>query len=234
MPLAAVNSSTDDTPPYQVPHSQEPIRLLFRDPHLLIVDKPTLLLSVPGRHPLNHDCLLNRLSVRYPGVSAVHRLDLDTSGVMVIPRHREALSRLARQFQERRIDKTYIARVAGHVAEAVGECDLPLIADWPNRPKQKVCFETGKQSLTRWRVLSRDDTSSLLLLAPVTGRSHQLRLHMREIGHPILGCDFYAPEAVLKAAPRLLLHATSLRFSHPLSGEVLTAHSPAPAAFYPS
>ena len=232
--MAAANSSTDDAPPYQVPHSQEPIRLLFRDPHLLIVDKPTLLLSVPGRHPLNHDCLLNRLNVRYPGVSAVHRLDLDTSGVMVIPRHREALSRLARQFQERRIDKTYIARVAGHVAEAVGECDLPLIADWPNRPKQKVCFETGKQSLTRWRVLSRDDTSSLLLLAPVTGRSHQLRLHMREIGHPILGCDFYAPEAVLKAAPRLLLHATSLRFSHPLSGEVLTAHSPAPAAFYPS
>ena len=230
--MAAVNSSTDDTPPYQVPHSQEPIRLLFRDPHLLIVDKPTLLLSVPGRHPLNHDCLLNRLSVRYPGVAAVHRLDLDTSGVMVIPRHREALSRLARQFQERRIDKTYIARVAGHVAEYVGECDLPLIADWPNRPKQKVCFETGKQALTRWRVLSRDHNSSLLALTPVTGRSHQLRIHMREIGHPILGCDFYAPEAVLSAAPRLLLHATSLRFTHPLSGELLTAHSPAPTAFY--
>ena len=230
--MAAVNSSADDTPPYQVPHSQEPIRLLFRDPHLLIVDKPTLLLSVPGRHPLNHDCLLNRLSVRYPGVSAVHRLDLDTSGVMVIPRHREALSRLARQFQERRIDKTYIARVAGHVAEDVGECDLPLIADWPNRPKQKVCFETGKQALTRWRVLSRDHNSSLLALTPVTGRSHQLRIHMREIGHPILGCDFYAPEAVLNAAPRLLLHATSLRFTHPLSGELLTARSPAPTAFY--
>ena len=230
--MAAVNSSADDTPPYQVPHSQEPIRLLFRDPHLLIVDKPTLLLSVPGRHPLNHDCLLNRLSVRYPGVSAVHRLDLDTSGVMVIPRHREALSRLARQFQERQIDKTYIARVAGHVAEDVGKCDLPLIADWPNRPKQKVCFETGKQALTRWRVLSRDHNSSLLALTPVTGRSHQLRIHMREIGHPILGCDFYAPEAVLSAAPRLLLHATSLRFTHPLSGELLTAHSPAPAAFY--
>ena len=230
--MAAVDSSTDDTPPYQVPHSQEPIRLLFCDPHLLIVDKPTLLLSVPGRHPLNHDCLLNRLSVRYPGVSAVHRLDLDTSGVMVIPRHREALSRLARQFQERRIDKTYIARVAGHVAEDVGKCDLPLIADWPNRPKQKVCFETGKQALTRWRVLSRDHNSSLLALTPVTGRSHQLRIHMREIGHPILGCDFYAPEAVLSAAPRLLLHATSLRFTHPLSGELLTAHSPAPTAFY--
>ena len=229
-----MNVSADDTPPYQAPHSQESIRLLFRDPHLLIVDKPTLLLSVPGRHPLNHDCLLTRLSVRYPGVSAVHRLDLDTSGLMVIPRHREALSKLARQFQERRIDKTYIARVAGHVAADTGECDLPLIADWPNRPKQKVCFDTGKQALTRWRVLTRDDKSSLLMLNPVTGRSHQLRIHMREIGHPILGCDFYAPEAALNAAPRLLLHATSLRFSHPLSGEILTAHSPVPAAFYPS
>jgi tRNA pseudouridine32 synthase/23S rRNA pseudouridine746 synthase len=199
---------------------------------LLIVDKPTLLLSVPGRHPLNHDCLLNRLSVRYPGVSAVHRLDLDTSGVMVIPRHREALSRLARQFQERRIDKSYTARVAGQVTEDIGEIDLPLVADWPNRPKQKVCFETGKQALTRWKVLSRDDNSSLLALTPVTGRSHQLRIHMREVGHPILGCDFYAPGAVLNAAPRLLLHATSLRFAHPLSGEILTAHSPAPSAFY--
>ena len=108
--------------------------MLFRDPHLLIVDKPTLLLSVPGRHPLNHDCLLNRLSHRYPGVSAVHRLDLDTSGVMVIPRHKEALSGLARQFQERRIDKTYIARVAGHVAEDVGECDLP-----PRDPRRARC-----------------------------------------------------------------------------------------------
>ena len=227
-----MSSSADDTPPSQVPHSQEAIRLLFRDPHLLILDKPTLLLSVPGRHPLNHDCLLNRLSVRYPGVSAVHRLDLDTSGVMVIPRHREALSRLARQFQERRIDKSYTARVAGQVTEDIGEIDLPLVADWPNRPKQKVCFETGKQALTRWKVLSRDDNSSLLALTPVTGRSHQLRIHMREIGHPILGCDFYAPGAVLNAAPRLLLHATSLRFAHPLSGEILTAHSPAPSAFY--
>jgi tRNA pseudouridine32 synthase/23S rRNA pseudouridine746 synthase len=199
---------------------------------LLILDKPTLLLSVPGRHPLNHDCLLNRVSVRYPGVSAVHRLDLDTSGVMVIPRHREALSRLARQFQERRIDKSYTARVAGQVTEDIGEIDLPLVADWPNRPKQKVCFETGKQALTRWKVLSRDDNSSLLALTPVTGRSHQLRIHMREVGHPILGCDFYAPGAVLNAAPRLLLHATSLRFAHPLSGEILTAHSPAPSAFY--
>ena len=222
----------DDEPPYLVPHSQEPIRLLYRDPHLLIVDKPTLLLSVPGRHPKNRDCLLARLSVRYPGVSAVHRLDLDTSGVMVVPRDRGALSKLARQVQERHVVKTYLARVAGEVAQDTGEINLPLVADWPNRPKQKVCFDSGKVALTRWQVLSRDRHTSLLALTPVTGRSHQLRIHMREMGHPILGCDFYAPDAVLRAAPRLLLHATRIAFKHPLSGQTLIAHSPAPADFY--
>lgn len=222
----------DDEPPYLVPHSQEPIRLLYRDPHILIVDKPTLLLSVPGRHPKNRDCLLDRLSMRYPGVSAVHRLDLDTSGVMVVPRDREALSKLARQFQERHVAKTYLARVAGEVTEDTGEIDLPLAADWPNRPKQKVCFDSGKAALTRWQVLSRDRDTSLLALTPVTGRSHQLRIHMREMGHPILGCDFYAPDAVLGAAARLLLHATRIAFRHPLSGQTLIAHSPAPADFY--
>ena len=224
-------ASIDEQPPYVVPHTQDPIRLLYRDPDLLIVDKPSLLLSVPGRHPLNHDCLLSRLGHRYPGVRAVHRLDLDTSGIMVVPRHPEALSSLARQFQERHIDKTYVARVSGMVKADQGEVDLPLVADWPNRPLQKVCHETGKTALTRWRVLRRDADSTLLELTPVTGRSHQLRIHMREIGHPILGCDFYAPEAVLRAAPRLLLHATRIRFRHPRSGQRLQGYSPAPAAF---
>jgi len=220
----------EDAPPYLVPHSRENIRLLYRDQDLLIVDKPTLLLSVPGRHPLNHDCLLRRLSKHYPGVNAVHRLDLDTSGIMVVPRHRSALSSLARQFQERSIEKTYVARVAGRVNDDRGVIDLPLTADWPNRPRQKVCQLTGKSALTRWRVLSRTDQSSLLELTPVTGRSHQLRVHMSEIGHPILGCDFYAPDAALQAAPRLLLHATSLRFRHPRSGHYLSGYSPAPSA----
>ncbi len=224
-------ASTEEQPRYLVPHTREPIRLLYRDSDLLIIDKPSLLLSVPGRHPLNRDCLLSRLSHRYPGVSAVHRLDLDTSGIMVVPRHRESLSTLARQFQERRIDKTYIARVAGIVERDRGEVDLPLTADWPNRPLQKVCHENGKNALTCWRVLSRDSDSTMMELTPITGRSHQLRIHMREIGHPILGCDFYAPEAALQAAPRLLLHATRIRFQHPRSRQWLQGYSAVPKAF---
>ncbi len=216
-----------EPPPYLVPHSREPIRILYRDGDLLIVDKPTLLLSVPGRHPLNRDCLIERLDVHYPGVVAVHRLDLDTSGVMIVPRHRASLSRLARQFQSRSIEKTYIARVAGVVEKNAGTINLPLTRDWPNRPRQKVCFETGKTAITHWKRLSTDDNTSLLELNPVTGRSHQLRIHLNEIGHPILGCDFYAPENVLAAAPRLLLHASRIRFSHPISGDTITAYSPA-------
>ena len=221
-----LNFTVDPQPPYLVPHSKEPIRLLYRDEHLLIVDKPTLLLSVPGRHPLNHDCLLNRLDRQYPGVSAVHRLDLDTSGVMVVPRTRAALSELARQFQSRQIDKTYFARVAGYLSPDTGEITLPLTRDWPNRPKQKVCFTNGKSAVTRWRVVAREDKSTVVELFPITGRSHQQRIHLKEIGHPILGCDFYAPEEVLNASPRLLLHATSIAFRHPISGHKLTAHSP--------
>ena len=214
-----------------VPHTREPIRLLYRDSDLLIVDKPSLLLSVPGRHTLNHDCLLSRLSHRYPDVRAVHRLDLDTSGIMVVPRHSKSLTTLARQFQERQIEKTYVARVAGIVKDDRGEVDLPLISDWPNRPLQKVCHEHGKHALTRWRVLTRESNSTLIELTPITGRSHQLRIHMREIGHPILGCDFYAPAAVLQAAPRLLLHATRIRFQHPRSKQFLKGYSPVPRVF---
>ena len=214
-------------PPYLVPHSREPIRLLYRDADLLIVDKPTLLLSVPGRHPLNKDCLIHRLDPYYPGVVAVHRLDLDTSGVMIVPRHSEALSRMARQFQERRVEKTYIARVMGTIDEDTGTISLPLTRDWPKRPRQKVCFATGKPAITHWRVMSRENNTSLLELTPETGRSHQLRIHLSEIGHPILGCDFYAPDAALKAAPRLLLHASRIRFKHPISGHTITACSPA-------
>jgi len=216
-----------EPPPYLVPHSRELIRILYRDADLLIVDKPTLLLSVPGRHPLNRDCLIERIDAHYPGVVAVHRLDLDTSGVMIVPRHRESLSRLARQFQSRSIEKTYIARVAGVVEKNTGTINLPLTRDWPNRPRQKVCFETGKPAITHWKRLSTDNDTSLLELSPVTGRSHQLRIHLNEIGHPILGCDFYAPENVLAAAPRLLLHASRIRFSHPISGDTITAYSPA-------
>jgi tRNA pseudouridine32 synthase/23S rRNA pseudouridine746 synthase len=215
-----------EPPPYLVPHSQEPIRVLYRDADLLIVDKPTLLLSVPGRHPLNKDCLIHRLERHFPGVAAVHRLDLDTSGLMVVPRHPESLSRLARQFQERRVEKTYVARVMGLIDDGTGTISLPLAADWPKRPRQKVCFDTGKTAITHWRVLSRENNTTLLELKPETGRSHQLRIHLSEIGHPILGCDFYATEAALRAAPRLLLHASRIRLRHPMTGHTLTGCSP--------
>ncbi len=215
-------------PPYVVPHSQESIRVLHRDDHLLIVDKPHLLLSVPGRHPINHDSMLGRLQRYDPGVNAVHRLDLDTSGLLVVPKHREALAELSRSFQRRQVHKVYTALVWGQVPRDHGVIELPIISDWHNRPLQKVCALTGKPSTTRYQVTARSPHRTLLRLQPITGRSHQLRIHLRELGHPILGCDMYAHEEAFTAAPRLLLHATRLGFPHPLTGEWLSAYSPAP------
>jgi tRNA pseudouridine32 synthase/23S rRNA pseudouridine746 synthase len=217
-----------ELPPYLVPHSQDVIRVLYEDDLLLIVDKPHLLLSVPGRHPLNKDSLIGRLASRFPGVAAVHRLDLDTSGLLVVPKTREALSILGRHFQERQVKKVYYALVWGNVEHNEGQIDLPLIADWENRPRQKVCVKTGKPSLTQYEVIDRRGETTLLKLIPVTGRSHQLRLHLREIGHPILGCDMYAHDTALQASPRLLLHASALQLCHPTTGTSLSAFSPIP------
>ena len=217
-----------EAPPYLVPHSSESIRILYADQSLLIVDKPHLLLSVPGRHPLNRDSLISRLQRQFPGVAAAHRLDLDTSGLLVVPRNKTALAHLNRQFQGRNIQKTYQALVHGTVAEEEGEISLPLAADWENRPKQKICERSGKPSQTKFKVLGRDRDRTLVELWPITGRSHQLRVHMMALGHPILGCDMYAHPEALAAAPRLLLHARDLGFQHPKTGDWLRAHSPAP------
>jgi tRNA pseudouridine32 synthase/23S rRNA pseudouridine746 synthase len=214
--------------PYLVPHSREPIDILHRDGHLLLVRKPDLLLSVPGKHPLNKDCLISRLQADYPSARVVHRLDLDTSGIMVIALTRRAESALGRLFQERRVEKDYVAVVDGAVADDAGEIDLPIAPDWERRPRQKVCRQEGKAALTRYRVLERADDRTRLLLTPVTGRSHQLRLHLAAVGHPILGCDLYAPEPALAKAPRLLLHASRLAFPHPVSGARLERHCPPP------
>ncbi len=212
--------------PYLVPHSGEPIRIIYEDEHLLLVRKPDLLLSIPGRHPLNKDCLISRLQRDYPGASIVHRLDLDTSGIMVIPLDKPTHAHISRQFQQRRVEKTYIAVVYGQVADDEGEIDLPIACDWANRPRQKICHDTGKPALTRYRVLQRLEDRSRLLLSPVTGRSHQLRIHLRELGHPILGCDMYAHREALAMAPRLMLHATTLAFEHPATGEWLECECP--------
>ena len=202
------------------------IRILQEDPDFLLIDKPTRLLSVPGRHPQNRDSVIARLEQDYPGVSIVHRLDFDTSGVMVIPRNKAALSHISKQFQARTVSKHYTAVVAGLMEQDEGVIDLPIASD--DGPKYKICRATGKPSITEYKVLSRDEGpgTSRVFLHPITGRSHQLRLHLQAIGHPILGCEFYAGEFA-QAADRLLLHATDLQFVHPRTGEQVFVESPA-------
>jgi tRNA pseudouridine32 synthase/23S rRNA pseudouridine746 synthase len=193
--------------------------LIFRDEAFLVVDKPSGLLSVPGRGEDKQDCLAARVQAEYPEALIVHRLDMETSGLLVLARGEEAHRRLSRLFRERQVDKRYIAVVAGHLEQERGEVDLPLITDWPNRPRQKVDFELGKPSLTLFRTLHYDPATDAtrVELEPVTGRSHQLRVHMLSLGHPIQGDPLYGPAP--PAGGRLLLHASRLAFPHPFSGE---------------
>ena len=213
--------------PYIVPPCLESVDILYADEHLLFIRKPHLLLSIPGRHPANQDCVINRLRESYPAASMVHRLDLDTSGIMVMPLAPAVHSHISRQFQERRVAKEYHAVVFGVVQKDRGEIDLPIAPDWSNRPRQKICPERGKSSLTRYTVQERHSDRSRLLLHPETGRSHQLRIHLAAIDHPILGCDLYAHPEALAASPRLLLHASRLGLEHPVTGQWIEKTCPA-------
>jgi tRNA pseudouridine32 synthase/23S rRNA pseudouridine746 synthase len=195
---------------------------------MMAVDKPHGLLSVPGKGPSGQDCLIQRIQAEYPDALIVHRLDMATSGIMVLARGPEAHRTLSMAFADRKVAKAYVAVVAGEVAIDNGEVDLPLITDWPNRPKQMVDHAIGKPSLTRYRVLSRGLGTTRVALEPVTGRSHQLRVHMLALGHPIVGDALYAPPEAVAQSPRLLLHAETLDVPHPVSGERLAFHSPAP------
>jgi tRNA pseudouridine32 synthase/23S rRNA pseudouridine746 synthase len=185
------------------------------DDDILVVAKPSGLLSVPGRGPALIDSVATRSQSIYPGASIVHRLDLDTSGVMVLARHREAHRHLSRQFERRQIDKEYIARVWGRVQHENGMIDAKLICDWPNRPRQIIDEAVGREALTNWQVMEREPNATRVRLSPKTGRSHQLRVHMLSIGHPILGDNIYADERAFRAAARLQLHAQSLTLQHP-------------------
>lgn len=204
-----------------------PIRLLHVDDEILIAVKPAGLLSVPGRGNDRSDCLIARLRQGFTDVLLVHRLDLDTSGVIAFALNAAAQAHLGRQFEARRVSKRYMALVAGQPAESRGRVDLPLIVDWPNRPRQKVCHQTGRPALTDWRVIRRDDGYARVQLKPVTGRSHQLRVHMQALGHPILGDTLYAQGAAADH-PRLMLHAETLRLAHPATGAVMSFRAPAP------
>lgn len=209
--------------------------LVHADDSLLVLDKPAGLLSVPGRGEDKQDCLSTRVQQRYPETLVVHRLDMATSGLLLMARSRSVQRELSRAFASREVHKTYEAVVQGRVtgpagADGWGVIDLPIAVDWPRRPIRIIDAETGKPSITRWRVLGRDEAGDItrLALEPVTGRSHQLRVHLQALGHPILGDRLYAPAAVQERADRLLLHACSLQLAHPVTGAALRFDSPAP------
>jgi tRNA pseudouridine32 synthase/23S rRNA pseudouridine746 synthase len=203
--------------------------VLHVDDDCIVVDKPSGLLSVPGRGAHLQDCMATRVRSLFGDALVVHRLDMATSGLMLFARGIEVQRRLSRAFAQREVHKRYVAVVHGHVDAAQGEIDLPLIADWPNRPLQKVDHEHGKPSLTRWRAIGAEEADRTRLeLEPVTGRAHQLRVHLLAIGHPIVGDALYAPPEVLAGADRLLLHAAQLRFAHPVGGEPIVIESHVP------
>ncbi len=204
-----------------------PLEVLHDDHEVLVVVKPQGLLSVPGKGEHLADCLLTRAQAVFPTALLVHRLDRDTSGVMVFALTPHAQRHLGLQFEKRYVRKAYVARVAGRIAEKTGTVDLPIGVDWPNRPRQHVDHENGRPAVTDWRVLKVGETETRVRLFPKTGRSHQLRVHMLTLGHPILGDPFYA-EGWARDFPRLMLHSESLKFRHPDGGVGMTFRSQVP------
>lgn len=207
--------------------------IIYQDDDIVVLNKASGILSVPGRLPEHQDCLQNRVQRVLPTATVVHRLDMATSGIMIMALNKPAHVAISRQFEQRKTQKSYLARVWGLVKQSEGSVDLPLISDWPNRPKQKVDYENGKKSLTHYRVLSHNDStdeqvSTFLELTPITGRSHQLRVHMLALGHPILGDRLYAPEEALSMRNRLQLHALNLSLFHPSTEQAITFNAPCP------
>ena len=205
----------------------DPLDVIHADHEILVVSKPSGLLSVPGKGPELADCLLTRIQAVYPEALLVHRLDRDTSGVMVVALTPHAQRHLGLQFEKRHVKKTYVARVWGEMADKTGTVDLPLIVDWPNRPRQMVDRVNGRSAQTDWQVQRVGAGETRVRLYPRTGRSHQLRVHMKEIGHPILGDPFYASGAALEHS-RLMLHSENLRLRHPDGGRGMSFSSKTP------
>ena len=205
------------------------LEILHLDRAFLAVNKPALLLTVPGKAEGLEDCLESRMQAIHPEARIVHRLDRPTSGLVVMPRTPEAHRHIGLQFERRRLEKTYIARVAGRLPTEAGVIEAPLCGDWPRRPRQMVHFEHGKPSETAWRVIEEEPGGvTRVELTPKTGRTHQLRVHLAWLGHPILGDEFYAPPQICAAAERLQLHAASLRLHHPSGGSVVDLTAPCP------
>ena len=207
---------------------QEPwLDLVYRDDYIAVVNKPSGLLSVPGNQPQYYDSAMSRVKEKYGFCEPAHRLDMATSGILLFALSKAADRELKRQFREREPKKYYQALVWGHVEHDHGVVELPLICDWENRPRQKICFERGKRAVTFYDVLQRyPNNTTRVKLTPITGRSHQLRLPMLALGHPILGDKFYAHPQAKALSPRLCLHAESLQIQHPISGETMVFTAP--------
>lgn len=199
----------------------------YADDDIVVAHKPSGLLSVPGRGPEKQECLLSHLQTLYPDIKIVHRLDMDTSGLMVLALNADTHRALSRQFQERDTSKTYHAVCAGKPTAQAGTLHLPMRCDWLRRPLQMIDFKQGKSAQTHWKVLQQYGDRFLVELTPITGRSHQLRLHMKSLGHPILGDNLYADEIALNQSNRLLLHASHLGLTHPRSQKWLEFNHPA-------
>ncbi|MDG6895848.1 bifunctional tRNA pseudouridine(32) synthase/23S rRNA pseudouridine(746) synthase RluA [Volucribacter amazonae] len=196
--------------------------VVYHDNHIIVVNKPSGLLSVPGNQPQFFDSAMMRVKQKYGFCEPAHRLDMSTSGLLLFALSKQADRELKRQFREREPKKQYQALVWGHIKPEQGRIELPLICDWENRPRQMICFERGKKAITEFRVLARlANNTTRVQLNPITGRSHQLRLHLVALGHPILGDKFYAPPQAKSLSPRLCLHAETLQIKHPISGEIL-------------
>lgn len=204
-----------------------PLDVVYQDAQIIVVHKPAGLLSVPGKLAGRADCMISRLQSAYWDALLVHRLDCDTSGLMIFARTKIAQGFLGQEFEKRRAAKTYVARVWGHLDGDSGQVDLPLATDWPNRPRQQVDFENGRAAQTDWQVVGRDAISTRVHLHPLTGRSHQLRVHMMALGHPILGDPIYATGQA-RDFPRLMLHAEKLSLHHPASRDRITFSAPCP------
>jgi tRNA pseudouridine32 synthase/23S rRNA pseudouridine746 synthase len=210
--------------------SASPLPLVYGDDDLLVLDKPAGLLCVPGRGEDKQDCLSAQVQAVYPDALVVHRLDMATSGLVVMARSPEAQRVLGDAFAARQVHKRYEALVQGNLSppeQEWGLIDLPLIVDWPNRPRSKVDWEIGKPSTTRWQVLDTSPDATRVALEPITGRSHQLRVHLLALGHPILGDALYQGEEAASFA-RLMLHACRLTLPHPVHGKLVEFHSPTP------
>lgn len=202
--------------------------IVYQDNDLVVLNKQAGLLTVPGRLPEHQDCLQHRVQKVLPTATVVHRLDMATSGVIVMALNKAAHVSISRQFELRQTQKRYLARVYGQLEQPNGEVNLPLICDWPNRPKQMVDQQRGKKAITQYHQLVSEPESTLVELTPITGRSHQLRVHMMSIGHPILGDRLYAHDKALALSERLQLHAEQLTLAQPSTSEQLTFNAPCP------